>query len=127
MPNYVAKKSVVAQLSFWLILFCWLIVPLIIQIVRILRAVSYSVEFYDNKIVTKSGILNKREAQAVFIAANSVSIEQTLIGRIFNYGNVTVDCRGRWDVDTREIKTPKGLKEYLESRNSSEGITTVIS
>ena len=126
MPNYIAKKSIVAQLSFWLILFCWLIIPLIIQIVSILRAAIYSIEFFDNKIVTKYGILGKNEKQTVFIGVSSVSVSQSLAGKIFKYGDVRVDCRGKWDVDTKRVKNPKGLKEYLEGHISAEGITTII-
>jgi uncharacterized membrane protein YdbT with pleckstrin-like domain len=126
-PNYVVKKSVVPVLNFWLILFFWLIVPLIVQICRIVIAKSYSVEFYDNKIVTKSGVFNKSETQSVLVAVNSVSLEQSFMGRIFNYGSVMVDCRGKWDVDTEGIKDPRGLKEYLESRISASGFTSVIS
>ena len=56
-PNYVAKKSVASVLSFWLIVYFWAVIPLIIQIARILSARCYSIEFYDNKIVVKSGVI----------------------------------------------------------------------
>ena len=125
-PNYVVKKSVVPVLSAWLILFFWLIVPLIIQIVRILAAKSYSVEFYDAKVVTKSGVLNKQEKQTVFAGVNSVSISQSFFGRMFGYGNVSVDCRGKWDIDTYGIRDPRGLKTFLESRITTDHMTTVI-
>ena len=52
-PNYTATKSATPVLSFWLILFFWLIIPLIIQIYRIVAAKSYSIEFYDEKIIVK--------------------------------------------------------------------------
>ena len=125
-PNYVAKKSAVSVLSFWLILFFWLVIPLIIQIARILSAKCYTLEFYDNKVVTKSGVLNKSENQTVFSKVYSVSLSQTLFGRMFGYGNITVDCPGAWDIDTCGIKNPAGLKKYLESHISSNGITNVI-
>ena len=125
-PNYIVKKSVVPVLSVWLILFFWLVIPLIIQIVRIAAAKSFSVEFYDNKIVMKSGLLNKQEKQSVFVGVNTVSISQSFLGRIFGYGDVKVDCRGKWDVDTYGICNPKGLKAYLESKITADGITTVV-
>ena len=43
-------------------------------------------------------------------------VNQTLFGKIFNYGNVTVDCVGKWDVDTTYIKNPNDLDEYLQTR-----------
>ena len=115
-PNYVAKKSTAANISVLCILFFWLIVPLIIQIVRILSAKSYTIEFYDDKTVIKSGILNKQEKQSVFMGVYSVSVSQSLMGRIFGYGDIRVDSPGQWDIDTCAIADPRGLKNYLETR-----------
>lgn len=124
-PNYVVKKSIAASISIWNILFCWLIIPLIVQIVRIVKAANYRIEFYDNKIVTKSGVLSKNEKQTAFSGVVAVSINQPLMGRIFNYGNVKVDVFGKWDVNTEKVKDPKGLKEFLESKLDNSGITVV--
>lgn len=125
-PNYVAKKSIASVLSPKLLLFFWLIIPLIIQIARIISAACNSVEFYENKIVVKSGVLNKSERQSVFAGVYAVSIRQSLFGGIFNYGDISVDCPGRWDVDTYGIKNPKALKEYLEQHITTNGMTNII-
>ena len=125
-PNYVAKKSVASVLSFWLIIFFWAVIPLIIQIARILSVKCYSIEFYDNKIVVKSGVISKREKQSVFGGVYSVSVSQSFVGRIFNYGNIKVDCPGRWDIDTEGIKNPMELKKYLETYITGNGMTHII-
>ena len=125
-PNYIAKKSIVSVLSFWLILFSWLVIPLIIQIARIVKAMCYTIEFYDSKIIVKSGFLNKQERQIAFAGVHSVSISQTLGGRIFKYGNISVDCPGKWDIDSTCIKKPKELKKFLEGQLTSGGLTGII-
>ena len=125
-PNYVATKSAIAAINIWLILFSWLIIPLIIMIVRIVIAKSYIVEFYDERMVIKSGVLNKQENQAIFMGVYAVSISQTLMGRIFGYGNITVDCPGKWDIDTQGIADPQALKRYLESKITSTGVNKFI-
>jgi len=124
-PNYVARKSVVNALSFWLILFFWLVIPLIIQICRILAVKNDIIEFYDDKVVCKSGILNKKEDQTVFAGVYAVSLEQSLFGRMFNYGNLRVDCPGKWDIDTEGVKDPIALKKYLETKISTRMNTFV--
>ena len=125
-PNYIAKKSIISVLSFWLILFSWLVIPLVIQISRIVKAKCYTIEFYDSKIIVKSGFFNKQERQIAFAGVHSVSISQTLCGRIFKYGNITVDCPGKWDIDSSCIKNPKALKNYLEGQLTSGGLTGII-
>ena len=126
MVNYTVKKSVIHQISFLLIIASIFIIPLFIQIWKIFYAKSFSIEFFENKIVTKSGVFSRKEQQTVFMGVYSVSISQSFFGRIFNYGDVRVDCPGRWDVDTVGIKDPHGLKRFLESRISVAGTTNVI-
>lgn len=84
------------------------------MIVKIAIAKSEKIEFFDKKVVTTSGILSKKEKNSVFTSVLSVSVEQSLWGRIFNYGNLSVDVVGKWDVDTKGVKNPKAVKEFLE-------------
>ena len=125
-PNYVAKKSVVPALNFWLILLSVLIVPLIIQIFKILDAKSYSAEFYDDKVIVKGGVFSVSERQSVFAGVYSVSVYQSLFGRMFNYGSLRIDAVGKWDVNTEGIKDPHKLKEYLETKISAQGVNPVV-
>ncbi len=114
--QYQVKKSSWAALTPLCLLFFWLVIPLIIMIFRMIKNANETIEFYDNKVVHKSGILSKREKSNVFAGVLAVSVEQSFLGRIFGYGNVRVDIQGRWDIDTSGVKDPHALKEYLESR-----------
>lgn len=115
-PNYVATKSAWTAVNFWLVILFWLIVPLIILIARIVIAKHYVVEFYDEYVIVKSGVLSKNERKSVFPGITSVSTRQSLWGRMCNYGDVYVDVIGKWDVALSGMCNPKGLKEYLEDK-----------
>ncbi len=115
-PNYVAKKSVVTVFSFWGIVSCILIVPIFILVFKILTIKKYKIEFYDDKIIVYSGLFNTSKKQCVFMGVTSTAVEQTLFGKIFNYGDVKVDCVGQWDIDTKSIKNPYELEKYLQSK-----------
>ena len=115
-PNYTATKSAISAISFWGLVSCILIIPIFILIFKIIAVKKYRIEFYDDKIVTYSGLINTSKKQSVFMGVTSSSINQTLLGHIFNYGDVTVDCVGKWDVDTTYIKNPKALDEYLQTK-----------
>lgn len=114
-PNYVASKTAWDAVTPLRILFFWLIIPLIILIVDIVRNKKDKIEFYDKYVIEKSGILSKKEKRSVFAGVYSVSVEQSVWGRIFNYGNVKVDVVGRWDINTYGISHPNELKKYLEN------------
>ena len=113
-PNYVAKKSIWSAIKISRILFCWLIFPVIILLVDILIKKHERIEFYDDYVVVKSGVLAKKERRAPLIGIVGVSISQSFRGRIFKYGDIFIDVVGRWDINTKNIANPNGLKEYLE-------------
>ena len=116
-PEYVAKKSAWECISFLWILSCILIIPIFIIAYRIFAIKQFSIEFYQDKIIIKKGLLNKTKKQMVFMGVTSVSTERSLWGQLFNYGNVVVDCVGKWDVNfTTYIKNPEALEAYLQSR-----------
>ena len=116
-PNYVATKTAWNAVTWFRILLFWLIIPLIIMIVDIIRNKKYKIEFYDNYIIQKSGILNTKEKKSVFAGVCSVSVSQSIWGRICNYGDVKVDVVGqRWSIDTCGISRPNALKEYIDSK-----------
>ena len=114
-PNYVMKKSAWSVVRPWHILLFFLIVPLIIMVYKIINIKDESISFYNNKVVQRSGIISKHEKTNILTHVLSVTIHQSLLGRIFNYGNITVDVMGQWDIDMRGIKNPRKAKEYLET------------
>ena len=114
-PNYVASKTAWNAVTPLRILLFWLIIPLIILIVDIIRNKKDKIELYDKYVIEKSGILSKKEKRSAFAGLYSVSVEQNVWGRIFNYGNVKVDVVGRWDINTYGISHPNELKKYLEN------------
>ena len=114
--NYIAKKSAWSAVTLGRVLLIWLIIPIFIIIFDIIRLKCETIEFYDNQIVTKKGVLSKKVKKTVFTGVVSVSVNQSLLGRIFNYGNIDVDTMGAWDVNTKGIFNPHKLEEYLETK-----------
>lgn len=115
-PEYVAKKSAWCAVTPLRVLLFWLIIPLIVMIVDIMVKKKEVIEFYEDKIVQKKGILNIQTRTSAFVGVLSVDISQTLLGRILGYGNISVDAVGIWDVETTGVVDPNGLKAYLETR-----------
>ena len=113
---YTVKKSKLGALTFWRIIFFWLIIPLILIIKDLLKYSNESIEFYEDRIIHKSGILNKKVRQVAFSGVYSVSTEESLFGRIFKYGNVIVDAVDSWgDINTKNVKNPKEFAKFLEN------------
>lgn len=123
-PDYVAKKSILGECGgkiFICILFCWLIVPIFLMIYMIIEAKKFRIEFYKDKVIMHRGFLHTEERQSILTTIVGVRINRSIAGNIFNYGDVVVDMVGRWDIDTRAIKDPVALKNYLESVMTNAG------
>ena len=112
-PELVVKKSAWKAVTFWRIILFWTIIPLIVMIFHIISLKCESIEFYNDKVIVKRGVLNKKERKTAFVGINSVSLERTLWGRIFNYGNITIDNVGKWDINTQAVKNPKAVVATL--------------
>ncbi|MDE5655027.1 MAG: PH domain-containing protein [Clostridia bacterium] len=127
-PEYVAKKSAWKAVTLFRVLFFWLIIPLIIMIVDIVKLKNQKIEFYENYIVEKSGVIAKHERKSTFRGIISVSVNQSIHGRMFDYGDLSVDVIGKWDINTTGIADPKHLKKYLDSRmiNPAHSQTTAV-
>ena len=116
MPEYVAKKSAWSVVSFWNIILCLLIIPNFVLIEKILICRTEKIEFYDNKVVFEKGLLSKKQTNFAFTGVFSVTLNQSLWGRIFKYGDLTIDFVGRVDLNTKCIKNPEKLIDYLETK-----------
>lgn len=121
-PNYVIKKSAWSVIRPWHILLFFLIVPLIIMIIKIINIKDETISFYGNKVVHRSGIFSKYEKTTILTRVLSVTVKQSLWGRIFNYGTIYVDVVGKWDINMNGIRKPREAKAFLE-RYVANGMT----
>lgn len=100
---------------------------LVAQVYLIEDAHVHVCEFYENRVVEKRGVFSIQEKQKVFLGVYTVTVRQSLAGRIFNYGDVIVDSPGDWDAkQTFGISNPHGLKRYLEKRIKPKDMSTII-
>lgn len=122
-PQYVARKSIFGTYGgriIFCVLLCWLIIPVFIAIRYVIKAATYRLEFYRDKIIVRSGLIATKEKRIVLTPVMGVRINYSLLGRIFNYGDVFIDTVGRWDIDTSGIKRPEELRAFLESLIDSQ-------
>ena len=79
--NYVVTKSALKAFTWWRILFIWTIVPIFIILIHIWILKSEKTYFYDDKVVTKSGILSKHIKETSFVGISAICVDQSLWGR----------------------------------------------
>ena len=113
-PNFTARKSLWAAVTWKRVVFFWLIVPLIVMFIDMIKLKFTRFDFYDDKVVKYWGVLSKHERVSLFAGVLSVHLHRPFWGRIVKYGHLEVDVQGRWDFDLTYIKKPRNLQKYLD-------------
>ena len=100
------------------VLFCWLIVPLIMMIVRILQTKYTKTTITTKEIVTEHGVLSKKVDELLLKRVTDVQMSQPLWLRIFGLSNLILAST---DVSnpTLTIKgIPNGKQVWQELRDA---------
>lgn len=125
--NYVITKSAWTAFTLWRILLIWTIIPIFIILIHIWILKNDKTYFYDDRVISKSGILSKHVKETSFVGISAICVDQSLWGRIFNFGNLHIDVVGRWKVTIKGVKKPMDAREFLTQYIvRKEEVTSVI-
>ncbi len=67
----------------------------------------------DRRIILKRGFIRRHTIEMNMQKVESVDVDQTLIGRLFNYGNVTIHGTGSSFENLRMIDAPLKLRTMV--------------
>ena len=89
-----AELNFLSLLGAWIkgILFFWvLFIPTIKAIVATLKFFNIELALTNKRIIGKTGVLSTDALNAPLDKIQNVGVNQTLFGRMFNYGTVTIN------------------------------------
>ena len=75
-----------------------------------LRRWTTEIAVTDRRIVLKRGLIRRHTVEMNMQKVESVDVDQTIVGRIFNYGNVTIRGTGSSFEQLRTIDAPLKLR-----------------
>ena len=80
--------------------------------------IAHSVEFVvtNRRVLTRAGFLNKNSQETLLEKVETVGIHQDLLGRLFNYGTVTVIGTGGSQDVFRRIARPMHLRQVIHEQ-----------
>lgn len=125
--NYVLTKSAWKAFTIWRILFIWTIIPIIVIIVHIFVLKRDRTYFYNDRVISRSGVFSKHVKETSFIGVSAICVDQSLWGRMFGFGDLHVDVVGKWKVTIKGVKRPMEAREFLTNYVvRKEGVVTPI-
>lgn len=69
----------------------------------------------NKRVILKKGIISRVTEEMKLKSIETVEINQSVAGRIFGYGTVSVTGRGLSDVVFKGLADPMGVKKSIES------------
>ena len=80
------------------------------------RRMTTEIAVTARRIILKKGFIRRHTVEMNMQKVESVDVDQSLLGRIFNYGNVTVRGTGSTFETIRKIDSPLKLRTTVTAR-----------
>ena len=80
------------------------------------RRLSTELAVTDRRVIFKRGLVRRHTVEMNMDKVESVDVDQSIIGRIFNYGDVTVRGTGASIEPLRMIDDPLGFRSRVTAR-----------
>ena len=81
-----------------------------------MRRVSTELAVTDRRVIFKRGLIRRHTVEMNMDKVESVDVDQSILGRIFNYGDVTVRGTGASIEPLRLIDDPLGFRSRVTAR-----------
>lgn len=79
----------------------------------LLRRRSTELAITDRRVIYKRGLLRRHTIEMNLAKIESVDVDQSIAGRIFNYGTVTIRGTGGGIEPLRDIEGPLAFRNYV--------------
>lgn len=105
-----------------LILLCWggaavvAVVALFWTIKAWFHRLTTETDVTDRRVVHKTGFIRRRTFEIALDKIESVDVDQSIMGRIFNYGDVTIMGVGEGRQIIRTIASPLAFRNAITAR-----------
>jgi len=103
----------------WLLLFAWLLIPLIIAWIKRCAVV---LRIYRGRVTLTRGILSKCERELFMSDIRSIDIDQSFLGRLVNIGDFTISTSATEDADehVEGVPNPQKIRDLIVAQRQSQ-------
>lgn len=117
---YEGSPSQVVNLGYIIlcILFCWLVIPIIMMIVRILKTKFTNTTITTTEILSEHGILSKTIDELLLKRVTDVRLSQPFFQRIFGLSTITVATTDVTDGALQIKGIPNGKQVWQQLREA---------
>lgn len=88
----------------------------LIGIPFLLAIIFREYDLTTNRVIAKTGLISRNTQEMKLSKIENVIINQSIIGRMLNYGSITISGTGSGKVFIRNIVNPLEIKKAIDSK-----------
>ena len=69
------------------------------------------------RVISKKGIISRNASEMNLSSIESVNVDQSIVGRMLNYGSLKISGRGTTTVDFNGIDDPVKVRKLIQNKN----------
>lgn len=121
--KYLAKISVWSLLP-WILFGILMIYPiglgLILFAVAAIKYFTTEMAITNKRVIAKTGLFSRKTIELNLLKIESIQVDQSVLGRIFNYGSIVVAGAGNPQAPVRGISSPMAFrKAFIDAQESA--------
>lgn len=97
----------------WIVFAAAFLIGAVLLVEHWWRRFTTEVAVTDRRIIYKVGFIRRRTVEMHMDKVESVDVDQTILGRLFNYGDITIRGTGETMETLRSIDHPLELRNYV--------------
>jgi uncharacterized membrane protein YdbT with pleckstrin-like domain len=94
----------------------FLIVALLVASPRFIRYMSSEFVVTNKRVIVKVGFVQRQTLELVLAKVETIGVEQTILGRILNYGTIIVTGTGGTKEPFKDIASPIRFREHVQAQ-----------
>ncbi len=92
------------------------VVALLYAIPRLIRYASSEFAVTNKRVIVKVGLVYRQTLELVLTKVETIGVEQTIFGRLLNYGTIIVTGTGGTKEPFKDIANPLYFREQVQSQ-----------
>lgn len=76
----------------------------------------------DKRVVIKTGVVRRRTVELLLRQIEAISVDQTVAGRLFNFGSITLSGTGGVKETFENIARPLEFRRHIQAQNVAEDV-----
>ncbi len=94
----------------------FLVVALVFAFPRFIRYTSSEFAVTNKRVIVKVGLVYRQTLELVLTKVETIGVEQTIFGRILNYGTIIITGTGGTKEPFKDIASPLYFREQVQSQ-----------